>query len=77
MTNRQDQTGRHSPDRIADRIEFTAIFAGTFAVLLVGALVALLLPWTWSRRLAASENRWLIARAWRDANTITEFAFMG
>jgi hypothetical protein len=49
----------------------------TFVALLAVSLLSLLLPWTWSRRLASREPRWFFGRAWDEAGTFVEFALMG
>jgi hypothetical protein len=65
-----------STDRVAEQIEAHLLFALAFVTLLSVALVSLLLPWTWRRRLSSSEQRWLFGRAWDEAGTFVEFACM-
>lgn len=77
MARNLDQRDGHSLDRVIEQVEFNAIFALTFIVLLVGALLALLLPWTWPRRLHSRDSGWFVGRAWQDASSFTELAFMG
>jgi hypothetical protein len=77
MTEIQDKQNWRSVDRVIEQLEFNTIFALTFVVLLVGALLALLLPWTWPRRFLSSERRWFIKQAWDDAGSFTGLAFMG
>jgi len=77
MTESQDKRPRDALDRVVEQIEFNTIFALTFVVLLVGALIALLLPWTWPRRFLSSEKQWFVKRAWDDAGSFTGLAFMG
>jgi hypothetical protein len=66
-----------SIERIGERIEANLLFVLTFVTLLAVALVSLLLPWTWSRRLSAHEQKWFFGRAWDEAGTFVEFALMG
>lgn len=77
MTELQDEPSWYSVDQVMERLEFNAIFALTFVALLTGALLTLLLPWTWPRRFLSSERQWFVRRAWDDAGTFTGFAFMG
>jgi hypothetical protein len=64
-------------DRVVEQIQFNLIFAATFAVFLVTALITLLLPWTWRRRLLSDDKKWFVKRAWEDAGTFVELAYMG
>jgi hypothetical protein len=63
--------------RVTDQVQFTLIFTTTFIVLAGAALIALLLPWTWSHRFGSDDKRWFIGKAWEDAGTFTELSFMG
>jgi hypothetical protein len=67
----------NSIERIGERIEANLLFFLTFVTLVAAALVSLLLPWTWSRRLSAHEQKWFLARLWDEAGTFVEFALMG
>jgi hypothetical protein len=53
------------------------LFAAAFVALLGVELVSALLPWTWRRRLASSERSWFFGRAWDQAGTWVELAYMG
>ncbi|HXW49252.1 MAG TPA: hypothetical protein VEK31_07415 [Xanthobacteraceae bacterium] len=64
-------------DRVVEQLEFNTLFAVTFVVLLIGASLALLLPWTWPRRVLSNKGRWFVRQAWEDAGLFTGFAFMG
>lgn len=77
MAKSRDELSERLLDRAVEQIEFNAIFAFAFLSLLAGALLALLLPWTWPRRFLSSETPWFLKRVWQDAGTFTELAFMG
>jgi hypothetical protein len=66
-----------SRDGLFEQVQFGLIFFATFVVLVAGALVGLLLPWTWPRRFRSDENKWFIGQAWHNAGTFTELSFMG
>jgi len=64
--------------RARNSIEFRVIFATTFAVFLVGALVSRLLPWHWQVGRAETARRIsVIAEAKAAANVFVPIAFMG
>jgi hypothetical protein len=63
--------------RVTDQFQFALIFTALFVVLAGAAFIALLLPWTSSRRFGSDDKRWFIGRAWEDAGTFTELSFMG
>jgi hypothetical protein len=77
MANTYDGHDDRSGDRVVARIQFDLIFVATFAFCVAAALLTLLMPWTWLRRLRSKDKRWFIGRAWDDAGTLTELAFMG
>jgi hypothetical protein len=77
VTDRRDGKDDRTNEWLAERAQFGFIFVATFVVFLAAAFVALLLPWTWSRRFESNEARWFVGRAWDDASTFTELAFMG
>lgn len=64
-------------DRLVEQIQFNVIFAVAFAITLLGAVMSLLLPWTWTRRFLSDDKRWFVVRAWDDAGTFVELAYMG
>ncbi len=66
-----------SRDRLVEQMQFGLIFVATFVLLVAAASVELLLPWTWPRRFRSNEKNWFIGRAWDNAGTFTELAFMG
>jgi hypothetical protein len=66
-----------SRDRLVEQAQFAFIFVATFVVLVAAALVELLLPWTWPRRFKSDEKNWFVGRAWDNAGTFTELAFLG
>jgi hypothetical protein len=72
-----DNRDSRPSDRNSDQIQFCLIFIATFTVLLAMSLLALLLPWKWSRRFHSDDKRWFIGRAWEEAGTFTELSFMG
>jgi hypothetical protein len=76
MTNKRNERSDLSIDRIVEQIQFNLIFAGTFVVLLGVALITLFLPWTWPRRFTSDDKRWFVGRAWDDAATFIELAYM-
>lgn len=58
--------------------DFRLIFATSFAIFLVAAVVGRLLPWRWSPRPAGrAGSRSVIAEARATTNTFVPFAFMG
>lgn len=73
----QERRDEYPLDRIAEQLQFNTFFLVAFVFLLMGAVLALLLPWTWPRRFQSSERRWFFGRAWDDAGSLAEFAFMG
>jgi hypothetical protein len=75
MRGQLDYSG--SSDRMVEQIEAHALFVLAFVMLLSVALVSLLLPWTWRRRLSSGEQKWFFGRAWDEAGTFVEFAYMG
>ncbi len=66
-----------SRDRLVEQVQFGIIFVASFVVLVAAASFELLLPWTWPRRFRSNEKNWFIGRAWDNAGTFTELAFMG
>jgi hypothetical protein len=74
---RRDSGNVLTSSRILDQVEFFLIFITVFIVFAVAAFIALLLPWTWSRRFGSDDKMWLIGRAWKDAGIFTEISFMG
>jgi hypothetical protein len=60
--------------RREETVEFRLIFAATFTVFLVAAMVARILPWQWQQQRAGSS---VFAEAKAAASTIVPFAFMG
>jgi hypothetical protein len=58
-------------------VEYHLIFAASFVILLLAAVLERLMPWTW---LSASKDRnraSIIDRAWGGAKTCSAYAFMG
>jgi hypothetical protein len=72
-----DEQDARTSDRDSDEVQFRLIFVATFMVLVAVALIAMLLPWTWSHRLHSGDKRGFIGRAWEEAGTFTELSFMG
>jgi hypothetical protein len=77
MANVYDGRDDRSGDRFVARLQFDLIFVATFALCVAAALLTLLMPWTWPRRRGSEDKRWFIGRAWDEAGTLTELAFMG
>jgi hypothetical protein len=63
--------------RVEAHVQFYLIFVPTFALCLLATLLVMLTPWTWPRRFGSEDKRWFFGRAWDDAATLTELAFMG
>jgi hypothetical protein len=77
MSDKRVPAGEAASDRIADRIQFYLIFAATFVTLLAAATVSSLLPWMRRDRSLLHDKRWFVGRAWDDASTFVELAYMG
>jgi hypothetical protein len=77
MDDEREDGNERSNDRIVEQIQFNLIFAATFVAFVGRALLTLLLPWTWRRGFLSEDRRWFIRRAWDDAATFIELAYMG
>ena len=77
VADQRDRGDDWANHRITDRVQYYLIFLAAFIGLLAAGVVALLLPWTWSRRFGPDGDRWFVGRAWEDAGTFTELSFMG
>jgi len=77
MSDKRDARNEVASDRIVEKLQFNLIFSVTFLVLSVVALITLLMPWTWQRRFLSGDNKWFVVRAWEDAGTFIELAYMG
>lgn len=70
--------GSLSRARREEAWDFRLIFATSFAIFLVAAVVGRLLPWRWSPRPAGrAGSKSVIAEARATTNTFVPFAFMG
>lgn len=77
MANKRAARNEGASGQIVEKLQFNLIFAMTFLVLSVAALITLLMPWTWRRRFLSNNNKWFVVRAWEDAGTFIELAYMG
>ncbi len=77
MADKRIGENDRSSDRIVDQAQFAVILVITFLVMAATQSFELLLPWKWSRRFRSDDKRWFIGRAWEDASTFAELAFMG
>lgn len=70
-------SGTRSPSKFkrTESVEFRLIFAASFAIFLVAALVERLLPHRWLNRTVARKP--VLEQAKEAANTCAAYAFMG
>ncbi len=74
-----DMTGheRHAHSDRKPSIEYHLIFAASFSIFLVAAMLERLMPWTWLNTIKDRRPPSVFARAWDAAKTCSAYAFMG
>jgi hypothetical protein len=75
MFDLNDKVSDQDRHPLAERLQFGLVLVATFVCLLTTELVALLLPWTWWRKVGSDDSCWLIGRTWNNAARITDIAF--
>jgi hypothetical protein len=61
---------------LADAVQYRLIYAICFAVFLVAAIIARVMPWNWQRQRGADRRQSILEQAGEAAGTCTTYAFM-